>query len=442
MSSATPPPGIDDIDFTDKLIARLTSSLCIDTSRVYATGMGTGGGLIHLLACSTTASSRIAAYAAVNANFFQGFSTVEGRAEVKDPTMLLWNKCRPQRMPTPFMVIHTENNTVYDYWGKETENGRKRLSVVQWLVEWAKRSVCGVAISMPEPWRYPDDVYKTVLEWGYIFEGFIENTLATKASYHCWGLEDVSLERDVELVEKREEEEANKIEEKEAEGVEKTEVETNKTKQSTNGTSEEVKKEEAVDPEKEKKAKEEELITDLRNNLILEHYFVRGYPYGWPRVSMPRPQDEEGKYTDKGIKAVAWEAMEEPKTEVETKREEVYTFLYGLNSSTPSTPRAQFDSTVRVLDWFRMFSLTDELPKPPRNAEGLAVGDPGMFDQIVMDLGNALSPENGTENEAEVREADAATGAKEGENASTDAAPEEPIEQIPQKEESKEKDEL
>jgi hypothetical protein len=421
--------------------------MCIDTSRIYATGLGTGGGLLHLLACSSTASSRFAAYAAVNANFFQGFATIEGRGEVKDPNMLLWNKCRPQQMPTRFMVIHTENNTVYDYWAKETDKGRKRLSVVQWLVEWAKRSRCGVAIGMPEPWRFPDDVYKTVLEWGYIFEGFIENTLATKASYHCWGLEDVDVAKAVEKVEKREEEAAANGTESEGEKIEKTGEDMSNSEEKANATSEEEKKGEEVDPEVEKKEKEEQLIRDLRGSIILEHYFVRGYPYGWPRVWMPRPQDDEnGTYIEKPIKKVAWEDLEEPTGEVETKREEVFTFLYGLNSSTPSTPRATFDSTVRVLDWFRMFSLTDVLPQPPHNVEGIPVGDPSTLDQMIESFASVVaSNENETKVEAEGGEADAVTEAKDEESEiriDGQDEPKEPQEQIPEKQEPKEKDEL
>jgi polyhydroxybutyrate depolymerase len=55
--------GVDDVAFASKLIDTLEDRLCIDASRVYATGMSNGGFLSHRLGCEL--STRIAAIAPV-----------------------------------------------------------------------------------------------------------------------------------------------------------------------------------------------------------------------------------------------------------------------------------------------------------------------------------------------------------------------------------------
>lgn len=56
---------VDDADFTVALLDQLTAQLCVDATRVYATGMSNGGALSSVLACR--APDRFAAVAAVAA---------------------------------------------------------------------------------------------------------------------------------------------------------------------------------------------------------------------------------------------------------------------------------------------------------------------------------------------------------------------------------------
>ena len=59
LAGSALPGVVDDFSFVRRLLDRLEESLCIDTSRVYATGMSNGAGLTSLLArASSTTGSR------------------------------------------------------------------------------------------------------------------------------------------------------------------------------------------------------------------------------------------------------------------------------------------------------------------------------------------------------------------------------------------------
>jgi polyhydroxybutyrate depolymerase len=60
-------PGVDDVGFLQAIAAQLATETCIDTSRIYATGMSNGGYLSHRLACE--APGFIAAIAPVVGSF-------------------------------------------------------------------------------------------------------------------------------------------------------------------------------------------------------------------------------------------------------------------------------------------------------------------------------------------------------------------------------------
>ncbi|KAF9501507.1 alpha/beta-hydrolase [Pleurotus eryngii] len=60
----------DDIGFTTTVIDEISAAYCVDTARLFATGKSQGGGFVGQLACNTTASRRIAAFAPVSAVFY------------------------------------------------------------------------------------------------------------------------------------------------------------------------------------------------------------------------------------------------------------------------------------------------------------------------------------------------------------------------------------
>ena len=159
------PSKVDDLAFVEAILDSLTSRLCVDEDRVYAAGLGTGGGMSHLLACHKM-SGRIAAFSLVNANILEGLLVdASDGTQMNDPTSLVWSECVPGRSSVRIQIIHAENNTVFDYWGKIKSQNRTRAPTVKNLVEWATRNGCGMGSGYPKKWRGENDtVHKTLLE--------------------------------------------------------------------------------------------------------------------------------------------------------------------------------------------------------------------------------------------------------------------------------------
>jgi poly(3-hydroxybutyrate) depolymerase len=390
MSDQDPPAGIDDLKFTGQLLDRIGERLCIDEDRVYVAGLGTGGGMAQLVACDEVLSKRVAAYGLVNANIFQGFREVAAESEDdaarNEALDEVWRKCNPGRLPVRMLTIGTENNTVFDYWGKVEVGGRPRVPSIKSLVDWAQKDVCGPALDMPKNWRGPDDVlYKTVLEKGYIFEGFIEHSSITKATYHCWGtnLYDVPLAK-----KKKTPPKAADVDGKPEPGADA--------------------KDDALSlKEREEKKKADDLnefVEKLRESFVLEHYLIRGLDHGWPRVEGaatvaddPTASTASNDATGDSVKTVRrdehrWRHVAGPmRTEVDLgfNLDGAYTFHWGFSDPEPKGRLARFDATARLLDFFRQFRLSDDLPSSPRDDEGMTEAEQNDFGSFVKTLMDA-----------------------------------------------------
>lgn len=109
--------GVDDVAFVAKILDELEAKLCVDTHRVFATGMSNGGFLSHRLACEL--SSRIAAVAPV-----AGVLGVPA--------------CNPSR-PMSVFQFHGTLDPLVAYDGNP---GLGFPSVAQTLSGWAGRSGC------------------------------------------------------------------------------------------------------------------------------------------------------------------------------------------------------------------------------------------------------------------------------------------------------------
>jgi poly(3-hydroxybutyrate) depolymerase len=66
----TPDVKSDDVGYTMEILDALEKKLCLDTSRIYATGKSQGGGFNGVLACNSTATKRFAAFAPVSGAFY------------------------------------------------------------------------------------------------------------------------------------------------------------------------------------------------------------------------------------------------------------------------------------------------------------------------------------------------------------------------------------
>jgi polyhydroxybutyrate depolymerase len=112
------PRAPDDVAFISSLLDVLPSRACIDTKRVYATGVSNGGGFTARIGCAL--SWRIAAIAPVAG----GYSSL-------DP-------CEPDR-PVSVLEIHGTSDPVVPYDGKPPKYAG---SVPRFLDGWATRNKC------------------------------------------------------------------------------------------------------------------------------------------------------------------------------------------------------------------------------------------------------------------------------------------------------------
>jgi polyhydroxybutyrate depolymerase len=109
-------PDRDDLGFVDAVLADIATKICVDSKRIFATGMSNGGYLSHLLGCQR--ADRFAAIAPV--------AGVLGIASAE---------CQPAR-PMPVIHFHGTEDQLAPY------DGGLWISVPQTLSDWATRNAC------------------------------------------------------------------------------------------------------------------------------------------------------------------------------------------------------------------------------------------------------------------------------------------------------------
>jgi polyhydroxybutyrate depolymerase len=98
-----PAPLPDDVAFTNLILDKLESTLCIDPARIFSTGMSNGAFMSSRLACSL--SSRVAAIAPVSGAYYPpAFTEIPGEP------------C-PDTRPVPMIAFHGTADTVVPYNG-------------------------------------------------------------------------------------------------------------------------------------------------------------------------------------------------------------------------------------------------------------------------------------------------------------------------------------
>jgi poly(3-hydroxybutyrate) depolymerase len=129
----------DDLGFTADVLDELEQKLCVDTSRVYATGKSQGGGFVNRLACDPTLSTRIAAFAPVSgAYYIDGVSKAEcGSPPVDD--IDLDAVCSPGRKGVPILAFHGGNDKIIDITG-DWRSQKCLPDVRSWIEQWADRN--------------------------------------------------------------------------------------------------------------------------------------------------------------------------------------------------------------------------------------------------------------------------------------------------------------
>ncbi|KAF4630651.1 hypothetical protein G7Y89_g7490 [Cudoniella acicularis] len=130
--------GVDDISFVQEMITALSSSYCIDSTRIYAAGKSNGAGFTGTLACSPL-SSKIAAFAPVSGAFYiplpNGSSTCAPATSISIP-------CSPSRSPLPILEFHGSADPVIPYAGGPRQ-GECLPSIPHWVTSWSERDGFG-----------------------------------------------------------------------------------------------------------------------------------------------------------------------------------------------------------------------------------------------------------------------------------------------------------
>jgi hypothetical protein len=165
-----------DVEYMVYLLKYLEETHCIDTSLVFATGMGTGGGMLHLLACNETMSRQFAAFAVVGGAFYTSESTNS-----------VWHSCNIGRRPIPFLEIHGTKDEKWPYKPAESvsETGLQTVSPAKWLKAWAERNNCGIKDDIPYTASFSKATILTHLTGGTLSEGVEYGGGAVRVAYSC-----------------------------------------------------------------------------------------------------------------------------------------------------------------------------------------------------------------------------------------------------------------
>lgn len=109
-----------DLQFVSDLLADLRQNFCIDSARIYATGLSIGGGFVDTIACNDTVGGEFAAFAPASGSFYTN----------NDANYQL---CKPARALTPILEFHGGADTDVAYNGGEGEGGTEP-SIPNWYV--------------------------------------------------------------------------------------------------------------------------------------------------------------------------------------------------------------------------------------------------------------------------------------------------------------------
>lgn len=110
----------EDLEFVWDLLADLRQNYCIDSARIYATGLSIGGGFVNTIACNDTVGGEFAAFAPASGSFYTDNN--DNHAE-----------CTPARVPIPILEFHGGADEDVKYDGGEGEGGVEP-TIPDWFV--------------------------------------------------------------------------------------------------------------------------------------------------------------------------------------------------------------------------------------------------------------------------------------------------------------------
>lgn len=150
--------GADDVGFTSSILDKMQADMCIDRTRVYATGFSNGGGFASLLSCKLP--GRFAAYAVVAGALYSPYG-----------------ECKPTT-PSPLISIHGDNDIIVPYNGVLS---RRLPPVYDWT------SMRAVAEKCSKPTTSYANVNTVVTTWNNCRSGSAVQNIKVVGGSHAWG---------------------------------------------------------------------------------------------------------------------------------------------------------------------------------------------------------------------------------------------------------------
>ena len=135
MGDPSATPGVDDIGFIKALIANLTASYCIDTSRIFAAGMSNGGGFVNVLACDPVMSVQIAAFAPVSGAVYTNNTGTCSPYTIEPVNTIPQPVCSPGRSNIPIIEFHGTGDQTIGYTGG-SRRGYCLPAIPHWATDW------------------------------------------------------------------------------------------------------------------------------------------------------------------------------------------------------------------------------------------------------------------------------------------------------------------
>lgn len=132
--------GINDVLFVNDMIEYFMATYCLDTARIYATGMSNGAGFVlNVLACNDTVSSRIAAFSGAASAPYTSVSSNDCTGTAPDTVPIL---CYPGRQNIPILEFHGDNDGTIGYFGG-ARRGACLPSIPRFVTAWSERELHG-----------------------------------------------------------------------------------------------------------------------------------------------------------------------------------------------------------------------------------------------------------------------------------------------------------
>ncbi|RYP80165.1 hypothetical protein DL770_006360 [Monosporascus sp. CRB-9-2] len=168
---------VDDVAYTLQIFDQIRDDLCIDETRVFATGMSQGGGMTNLLACDPSASTRFAAYAPVAGSYYFE-EDADGECDVDNVAF----QCSPGRDHIPLLAFHGGDDGTIPYEGNSRRGGCVP-NVGHWISQWAVREGLG-----PDPTETEEVTEEATryLYGGGDEQGLVSFVYAGREVGHVW----------------------------------------------------------------------------------------------------------------------------------------------------------------------------------------------------------------------------------------------------------------